>query len=150
MTFAVTLAAALCLLLSLVSCTANLKKATCGWSTSIPSNGNLICNKTYKILTDIAHAEAKGRNSAITRHVTSVAVAHRLLAFSEKLRRNKVRYLRFSPSFELSTESRHRILVQGYIEGKWDKGVIDEPESLAERVKGSTITVIGDVRKQQW
>lgn len=135
---------------ALVGCNANLKHAACGWSTNIPSDGNYACSETYRVLNKIAQAEIHNKPAVVHRYVTASNVERRVLAFGVKLRRHSVRFLRVTPSIELSQEPHHRVSVQAYIVGKWSKGKIDDAEGVTERIVGKKLTVIGDLPKQQW
>jgi hypothetical protein len=134
----------------MVGCSADLKHATCGWSTNIPSNGDLLCRQTYKVLAEIAEAEIHGTNAVIRSHVSSPTVAGRMIAFGQRIRRHHVRFLRVTPSFELSALSHGRLQVGAYLVGQTDQGKVDDPETLVERAVHSTVVVTGDAPGQEW
>jgi hypothetical protein len=136
--------------LTLSGCSANLKQPTCGWSSSIPSNGEFLCRQTYRVLGDIARAEVHGSDSVIRDHVVSRRVATRMIAFGRQIRRHHVTFLRVTPSFELSALSHGRLQVGAYLVGRTDQGKVDDPEAVDEQVKGSTVVVTGDAPGQEW
>jgi len=131
-------------------CNANLKTATCGWSSNIPNNGTTICQQTYRVLSEIARAELLGKPGLIRQEVTSAPVARRMVSFGNAIRRQHTEFLRVTPTFELTAESHGMVSVGAYLVGKNRAGAIDDPETVTVRSRGSTVKVTGDVAGEQW
>ena len=142
----------LCLVvgLSVTACNANLKRATCGWSSNIPANGNQVCQQTYATLRRIVRAEVNGNDGVIRALVVSPTVARRIIQFGRLLRQQHVSFLRVTPTFDLTTDSHNVIQVDAYLIGQSDQGKVEVPEWVLERPHGKSFVITGDFPGQQW
>lgn len=138
------------LALGLSGCSADLKHATCGWSTSIPPNGDKICSTTYVVLNKLALAELHGDSATIRRYVVAPAVARRMIRFGQTLRARGLVFLRVPPNPELAVTGNNRLLVTLYLVGRDRAGKLGYYEMVEERFTGSSVQIIGDQSGEEW
>lgn len=119
----------------LAGCSANLSRPTCGWATSIPRNGSAICRITYATFQRIARDDSSGNAAGIERITTSTAVARKIIRFGARLRRQRLTFLRTTPTFILSAQRGGVVQVSGYLVGHTDQGKLNDAAIVVLRVR---------------
>ncbi len=122
---------------------------TCGWTTTIPSNGQAMCQESYRIFVQLARAELDNDRKAIRSLVQNRSVALRILRYGRYLRSENLRYLHPATTFLMTSQGRNQALASGDLKGQTTKGHLDLEEVLRIRF-GRHPEVTGDQRYQEW
>ena len=121
---------------------------TCSWESDLPPNPDAVCRRTVSALQRITRAAAEGNQAVIHRDVIDPVTARKIIAFSQKVRSERVTHLHMVPSIALNVFPGGRIGAGFYVLGTLPRSRLNSQETLYFRwVAGRYVVTASDLDK---
>jgi hypothetical protein len=124
---------------------------TCSWTSQPPGNADAICKETFRTLTKVAQAEAKGDFKTIHTLVSNPSVAARIIDFGNSERAQGLKELHVVPSLTLgSLQTSDRTGVGFHLGGRRVHGSFEGTETVYMQIRGGRAVIVLDQPNEEW